>query len=167
MKEVNSKNCLNCAKEFFKTKISSKQWDLKEYCSRNCYYDYAKKHNLKKGSNSPTYKGGKISTNCFSCNKVFLRWNYENNRKCCSKYCDLIYRKSSDFKLKISHANKGKTLTEEHKKQISEFHKGRWVGEKNAHWKGNDVGYRGLHGWVIKVKGTPTICEHCGLDSVK
>ena len=28
-------------------------------------------------------------------------------------------------------------------------------------WKGNDVGYEALHGWVEKHLGKPKKCEHC------
>ena len=39
--------------------------------------------------------------------------------------------------------------------------------ENNAYWKGENVGYRGLHYWVIKHLGQPTICEYCGKDGLK
>lgn len=29
-------------------------------------------------------------------------------------------------------------------------------------WKGSDVSYRGLHQWVRRLKGTPSICSQCG-----
>lgn len=58
-------------------------------------------------------------------------------------------------------------MSEEQKKQISAFHKGKYVGELNPSWKGDEVGYRGLHDWITTQKGSPTICEHCGIDSVK
>lgn len=39
-------------------------------------------------------------------------------------------------------------------------------GELNSQWKGDAVGYSGLHSWVRKNLGTPSICEHCN-DSTK
>lgn len=59
----------------------------------------------------------------------------------------------------------------ESKKKISEGHKGQkawnkgvsasWVaGEKSPEWKGDSVGYRGLHMWINKVLGKPTFCEN-------
>lgn len=33
--------------------------------------------------------------------------------------------------------------------------------EKHPKWKGDDVGYCGLHLWVRKHLGKPTTCEHC------
>ncbi len=35
-------------------------------------------------------------------------------------------------------------------------------GEGNPMWKGNKVGYSGLHKWVKRYKGPPKICKMCG-----
>lgn len=35
---------------------------------------------------------------------------------------------------------------------------------KNA-WKGNGVGYRGLHHWVERLMGVPKICDICGIEN--
>lgn len=65
--------------------------------------------------------------------------------------------------------NRGKKLSplsEETKRKISEANKiaqkGKHIGEKNANWKGDDVGYKGLHIWINKKLGHSKICEHCG-----
>lgn len=34
--------------------------------------------------------------------------------------------------------------------------------EKHGRWKGDEVGYDGLHRWIGRKKGKPVICEHCG-----
>lgn len=34
-------------------------------------------------------------------------------------------------------------------------------GEDSFLWKGDNVGYRGIHYWVEKHLGKPTKCEHC------
>jgi hypothetical protein len=36
------------------------------------------------------------------------------------------------------------------------------VGEKNGSWKGDKVGYSGLHRWIAKHLGKPLKCQHCG-----
>jgi len=36
-----------------------------------------------------------------------------------------------------------------------------FVGEKAGNYKGNDVGYYGLHKWVEKELGKPKQCESC------
>lgn len=59
----------------------------------------------------------------------------------------------------MGHDKKGIPLTAEHRKKISEAH---GSGENHVLWKGDDVGYRGLHTWVEKMKGTPQHCDDCG-----
>jgi len=41
-------------------------------------------------------------------------------------------------------------------KKFPEFSEG-----NSSHWKGNNVGYYGLHQWVKKHLGHPRVCEHC------
>lgn len=38
--------------------------------------------------------------------------------------------------------------------------------EKHPMWKGNDVGYRGLHTWIERKSGKPTVCEFCGMKNL-
>lgn len=38
------------------------------------------------------------------------------------------------------------------------------TGENSPSWKGENVGYFGLHTWVNKVLGKPQKCEICGKD---
>ena len=49
----------------------------------------------------------------------------------------------------------------------SSFKKGQYIKEKNTNWKGDDVGYQGVHAWVRRKKGRPKICEHCGKTTGK
>ena len=39
-------------------------------------------------------------------------------------------------------------------------------GENNSSWKGDDVGYVGLHVWIARHLGRPTKCEHCGQNGL-
>jgi hypothetical protein len=39
--------------------------------------------------------------------------------------------------------------------------------EKCPNWKGDKVGYSGVHMWVRLIKGTPNTCEHCGRSDFK
>lgn len=163
-------NCLYCSK-FFSRKISTTQIPkgsrVAQFCSRSCYYEYAKKHKLTQGQNNPSWKGGKVEKTCLICEKIFQHWAYRKNVKCCSMECTMQYRKTTDFKEKISKLHKGRKLSDEQKKKLSESQIGKRQGDLSPSWKGNDVGYRAMHSWVIKVKGKPTICEHCGVDSTK
>ena len=43
--------------------------------------------------------------------------------------------------------------------------KGINMGEKNRMWKGDYVGYSGLHTWVKRHKPKPVLCEECKTNS--
>ena len=64
---------------------------------------------------------------------------------------------SQKWKDNSSKAGKGKKFTEEHKKKIGEAQ----AEDKGHNWKGNNVGYEALHGWVSKHRGKPNVCEFC------
>ena len=44
--------------------------------------------------------------------------------------------------------------------------KGCGAGEKNGMWKGDNIGYRGIHYRIKTILGSPTKCEHCGKDGL-
>ena len=54
-------------------------------------------------------------------------------------------------------------------KGIQGFQKGNKVqwGDKHWKWKGDKVGYDGIHDWVRLRKGTPRKCEKCGTEKAK
>ena len=58
--------------------------------------------------------------------------------------------------------------TPEYRKKMSEARMGKnnpmygRRGEKSPFWKGESVSYAGLHKWVAKELGRPTICSSCG-----
>ncbi|MDO8623208.1 MAG: hypothetical protein Q7R52_03085 [archaeon] len=60
---------------------------------------------------------------------------------------------------------KGYKQKEEHKRKISENYPDNSF-DKNPMWKGDDVGYSGVHNWIFKKKGKPNICENCGENDV-
>ncbi len=41
------------------------------------------------------------------------------------------------------------------------YFKNDYKGEKAHQWKGDNVGYCGIHLWIRKTYGEPTTCEHC------
>lgn len=73
---------------------------------------------------------------------------------------------SQETKLKISLATMGKN-----KGKIRSIKTRRKIGQglfesKSYAWKGEDVGYVGLHNWVRRRLGKPTKCEFCSKDGL-
>lgn len=80
---------------------------------------------------------------------------------------------SSEVRMKISNTKKGKRTPWMENRVISELTKKRMssskinlfkIKENHPRWKGDKVGYRALHIWVLKVLGRPLICKHCGKE---
>lgn len=55
---------------------------------------------------------------------------------------------------------KGKHHTIESKLKMRDSKLGKYVEEKSPHWKGDAVGYEGIHTWIHKF-GSPMKCGHC------
>src|SRR5438128_11421542 len=87
--------------------------------------------------------------------------------------CKKGYKMSEQSKEKMRIAkkrvipwNKGKKcpkLNEEHKKKIGLA----VAATKNPKWKGDKVGYFGLHLWVNRKLGRPSLCESCKTKKAK
>jgi hypothetical protein len=132
-------NCLVCGKEKY-AKLYHVKRGWGKYCSRKCYYiSKIGKTNPSKGKNRPEMVG---NTNGFK--KGQDTWNKGTKGICKSN--------SGSFKKGIVPWNKNL--------------KGFMANEKNAGWKGNNVGYFSLHAWVNRYLGKPTKCEHCGKDGL-
>lgn len=41
------------------------------------------------------------------------------------------------------------------------------MGDKHPNWKGDAVGYKGLHTWITDNWGRPSLCEQCGTTKSK
>lgn len=85
---------------------------------------------------------------------------------------------SSEERAKISKSHKGKTpwnkgkegfkKSDENKKRFSQYAKehgfGKWmskkVGKDSNVWKGDNVGYAGIHRWLSRDFGKPNRCEN-------
>lgn len=72
--------------------------------------------------------------------------------------------RTPEHNLKISLALKGKKKSENHKKSLSKQAKKRFaIPENNPNYKGDKVGYQGIHIWLRKTCGLATHCEKCGM----
>lgn len=97
-----SKNCSNKNKKFeIKIckfcKINPVKRQGKIYCSRKCSSE------SNKGSNNNMWKGGQIQKRCVMCNTEFSIDPYlKDINKCCSKKCQIEYRRSPEFRKKQS-----------------------------------------------------------------
>jgi hypothetical protein len=84
-----------------------------------------------------------------------------------SKYNSLEYR------LNMSKSKKGKRFTKEHKEKLSILAKERikrgiaipplqhMRAKDNPNWRGDKIGYSGIHLWIRRNKPKPEFCEIC------
>ena len=115
----------------------------------------------------------RIDVTCKECGKITKDYLC-NGRQFCSKGCKIV---SAEVLKKLS-----KTWFKEGHKTYHPFKKGNtfWKmvdpvvhkskmerGEDRYNWKGDSVGYGGLHNWVKLYLGKPETCEHCGKTGLK
>jgi len=91
---------------------------------------------------------------------------------------------SPETRRKISEAQKGKRRTPAHRKAISEANKGKHIitpdhrkkllanaryhsGSDHHSWRGDAVGYGGVHQWLYKTYGKADRCDRCGTLEAK
>ena len=102
------------------------------FCSKSCQ---SKFNNIKRTL-------PKIEKKCLYCKKNFIvRNKRERAYLFCSRKCAVTF------------TNKREDLKEKRIKKIS--------GSNNYAWKGDRVGYFGLHCWLRKTYGTPKYCDMC------
>ena len=106
-----------------------------------------------------------IKTMCLICRVVLYRFPSKiEPRNYCSREC---YRKTNSKEIaergkKFRFQAGGKRPIEWTLRQTEKV-----SNEKNYAWKGESVGYRGLHQWVKRRKGKPIKCLCCGKESTK
>jgi hypothetical protein len=109
-----------------------------------------------------------LSKNCVICGASYFKpYTYSSKNWILRKYCS----KNCQHKGLIGNIawNKGKPAPWA-KNLPQQFKKGHpkpknayaWgANELHPDWKGEDVGYHGIHKWVIRKLGTPKKCELC------
>lgn len=136
------KVCENCGSEF---EISPCNFKRLKNCSLECSYKYKKKQ----------YKEG-----------IFIIWN--KNKKGLQKG----WNKGLKMGELYPHIGfqKNNTLWDNPKVKKTNFKKGHTlIGKKENHpnWKGNLIGYGGLHNRINNLLGKPKKCNHCGTTTAK
>lgn len=97
---------------------------------------------MRKGSVNPSLYRARVG-NCVVCGKEYRAVKDHHDRK--QKYCSVdCYR--HDWKMRIEKTIKRTGAS----------------GESNHSWKGDEVGYSGIHKWVERQRGNPEKCEFCG-----
>jgi len=144
MKKGITKKCSICEKSFY---LRPSRLD-RPYCSKFCYYKSLEKP--------------KILKNCNFCKKEFLVWPSD-----VSKHCSISCVYKSRIKREIKNCKicnlEFNSLPSSNAHYCSKKCASVGIsGDKNYKWKGDDVGYNGLHNWVRNKLGTPSRCESCG-----
>ncbi|MEK9208255.1 MAG: hypothetical protein AAB922_07235 [Patescibacteria group bacterium] len=136
-----------------------------------------------------------LQLKCTTCSNGFKVSLWRKNAKFCSQKCYGISIKGkvpksafkkghrispeTEFKKGNKHRYYGKsspalgkhwTLSETTKDKMSKVQKGiphpNIADELHPLWKGDNVGYRGLHYWVQRNLGKPDTCEDCGKNGL-
>jgi hypothetical protein len=88
-------------------------------------------------------KSPRVKVICKECGISFIapQWNIDRGRsRVCSRKCSIAaWNKAGTKKIKQTHET------------------------EQSRWKGDKVGYFGVHDWLTKHYGQPTGCEVCGL----
>jgi len=161
------KNCIICKKEFI---VSKSRLRIK-YCSRECYH--------KSQIGCIPWNKGKIflphnrekkmlSLRCLSCGKSFMSYPSDNKKFCCRE-CFNGYSSKKIIRKCIICKKEYVTYPNSNKKYCGYKCYSKILlntGESHFNWKGNNVGYHGIHHWVMNNLGKPTKCEHCGKEGL-
>lgn len=131
--------CQYCENVFYPKSGHLKQ----KTCSRICGHKLRIKNGgTKKGKHYPHLRKARVGK-CKICGKEFRAIKDFGDRK--QKYCSVeCYQRewTDNIQPNIKRAS--------------------IKGEYNYGWKGDGVGYSGLHKWVARELGEPSKCEHCG-----
>lgn len=69
-------------------------------------------------------------------------------------------------KARLKNKGANRTFSDEHRKNLSEAAKKRIPkkGDQTSGWRGDEVGYGGIHIWMAREFGSPRKCDHCNCD---
>lgn len=149
------KQCLVCGKEFT-TYPCYKKLGRGKYCSQKC--------------SSKSQITGE-SRKCLACGKKFHAFQSQikrGNAKYCSRKCFNVSRIGKTKKCPICNKAFYSYRSDDKfgRRKYCSWQccvKGKREGG-HWNWRGDDVGYSGLHTWVKKKLGFPNRCEICGTE---
>lgn len=104
-----------------------------------------------------------ITCPCGSKVNIFV-FSKVNRTKYCNKKCFYLYRPKTGFKNGHPFYKGGEKGW--FKKGIISWSKGK-TDELSPVWKGNKIGYWGVHSWIERKLGKPKKCEFCGNTTAK
>ena len=88
--------------------------------------------------------------NCKNCDKELIGQQ--------KKYCSIVCNGKAQIGIKFSLERREKI-----REKALARDKSVWLrGKDHYRWKGDNVGYAGLHAWVRRNKPKPEFCEECG-----
>jgi hypothetical protein len=146
--------CKLCGKEFDVYKCRIKK---AKYCSKKCKDEDLKKcipHN--KGKNN-------IFVKCSKCSRKFKTY-LSKIKLGGGKYCSIKCRCESIRGNGNPKYWLGKKRNPELMEKLHSLTRGKYREDNSPVWKGDEVGYSGLHMWVRgKLGAHPKFCEFCGI----
>jgi len=134
------KKCVICGKVYYKkVNTSVKNWEKSKCCSWACMWKTKIGNKNRLGISYPAWNKGIPQTDAV--------------KKKLSKALKVI-AKEKGFGLWMT----GKKLSRATKKKIGDANRG--ILSKS--WKGDKAKYGSKHMWIYKMKGKPSVCDHCG-----
>ena len=133
--------CRNCGKK-------KERKNRNKFCSCKCFGNYLSTHKEEYKSRSD-----KLS-------KAQKKYWTKSRREEWSK------RTKKSFEGRV-HPKSGKKMPQSAKDKISKHFKGLFAGDKHYKWKGDKVGYGGIHTWVTRYLGKARKCEACSVSGKK
>jgi hypothetical protein len=148
--------CKQCGEEF-ETYPSIMKKGKGKYCSKKCY-------GISQQGKTPWNKIEKVNIICKKCNKTFVDYNKRCRKYCCKKCADMD--RITLLKNECKQCGKIfdiKPFQNDHgigNYCSSKCFYSRNVGDKNSAWKGEHVGYQGIHRWIYNHFGKACRCDN-------